>query len=231
MSLFAAEMVAAPAKDKAAKKLTPVACAVKFKKTAVCCYYPKCAKGDQCYYAHSESELRTRPNFTKTRMCAGYRDGRCKLPASECGFAHGRHDLRPVGEPAAARKKASPAPVMPDALESPMYVSVESLLAPPPLPPRAPPGVATSCAAGPGTESLSGDGALTPTASGASTPASLAKGLRSGSTTPPTVWPWPCFVPLAESTCAEPFAEWAVGSQDGIAAQGGEPLVLTRMRV
>mmetsp|Transcript_110789 Transcript_110789/g.320167 ORF Transcript_110789/g.320167 Transcript_110789/m.320167 type:complete len:295 (-) Transcript_110789:198-1082(-) len=70
-------------------------CAEAFKKTAICRYYPKCHQGDQCKFAHTTGELRVRPNLTKTRMCAGFYDGRCRLSASECGFAHGEADLRP----------------------------------------------------------------------------------------------------------------------------------------
>lgn len=70
-------------------------CVEAFKKTAICRYYPRCHLGETCRFAHSPDELRTRPNLTKTRMCAGYCDGRCRLPASKCGFAHGKHDLRP----------------------------------------------------------------------------------------------------------------------------------------
>mmetsp|Transcript_119035 Transcript_119035/g.333461 ORF Transcript_119035/g.333461 Transcript_119035/m.333461 type:complete len:266 (+) Transcript_119035:58-855(+) len=71
---------------------------VTFRKTLLCRYFPRCTKGDACPYAHTEAELRTRPDFTKTRICAGFRDGRCKLSASECLFAHRRHDLHAVLE-------------------------------------------------------------------------------------------------------------------------------------
>lgn len=70
-------------------------CAQVFKKTSICRYFPRCHQGDQCKFAHTSEELRVRPNLTKTRMCAGYFDGRCRLSASECGFAHGDEDLRP----------------------------------------------------------------------------------------------------------------------------------------
>jgi len=131
--------------ERAPKKTTPAACAVKFRNTELCRYYPKCGKGEECPYAHSECELRSRPNFTKTRMCAGYKDGRCKLAAADCPFAHGRHDLRPSGEPQAQRKR-------PVAAKPP---KLQLAMAPPP--------------------GLAEDGALTPTASGASTPTSFAR--------------------------------------------------------
>jgi len=70
-----------------------------FQKTSRCRYYPRCHLGDSCRFAHSSDELRPRPNLTKTRMCAGYADGRCRLPARKCGFAHGERDLRPRETP------------------------------------------------------------------------------------------------------------------------------------
>mmetsp|Transcript_126735 Transcript_126735/g.354851 ORF Transcript_126735/g.354851 Transcript_126735/m.354851 type:complete len:221 (-) Transcript_126735:60-722(-) len=84
-----------PAAQDAAAESRPKRLVVEaFKKTAICRYYPRCHLGDSCRFAHSRDELRTRPNLTKTRMCAGYFDGRCRLPARKCGFAHGEHDLR-----------------------------------------------------------------------------------------------------------------------------------------
>mmetsp|Transcript_41690 Transcript_41690/g.120952 ORF Transcript_41690/g.120952 Transcript_41690/m.120952 type:complete len:338 (+) Transcript_41690:87-1100(+) len=65
-----------------------------FKKTRVCRFYPRCNKGDACRFAHAPEELRSRPNMTKTRMCAGFYDGRCKLSGDECNFAHGEQELR-----------------------------------------------------------------------------------------------------------------------------------------
>jgi len=152
---------------------------VKFRKTELCRYYPKCTKGQDCLYAHSEAELRVRPNFTKTRMCAGFRDGRCKLPASQCAFAHGREDLRPSGEPSpAARTKAEQRPKQRLASEAPQYIDLSSCqMAKPAAPMPPPPGLDLPAA--------HTDDAMTPTASGASTPTSTAKGSwGSGSCTP-----------------------------------------------
>mmetsp|Transcript_32338 Transcript_32338/g.81701 ORF Transcript_32338/g.81701 Transcript_32338/m.81701 type:complete len:177 (-) Transcript_32338:8-538(-) len=72
----------------------PVELAVKFKKTRFCRFFPRCIKGDACGFAHSNEELRVAPNFTKTRMCAGWHNGRCKLDPRVCMFAHGPADLR-----------------------------------------------------------------------------------------------------------------------------------------
>eukprot|EP00443_Scrippsiella_acuminata_P017211 CAMPEP_0115178468 /NCGR_PEP_ID=MMETSP0270-20121206/5916_1 /TAXON_ID=71861 /ORGANISM="Scrippsiella trochoidea, Strain CCMP3099" /LENGTH=250 /DNA_ID=CAMNT_0002591431 /DNA_START=81 /DNA_END=833 /DNA_ORIENTATION=+ len=68
--------------------------AVKFQKTRPCRFYPRCKNGATCPFAHGEKELRTSPNFTKTRMCAGWADGRCKLDPNVCRFAHGPEELR-----------------------------------------------------------------------------------------------------------------------------------------
>jgi len=65
-----------------------------FKKTRICRFYPRCNKGDACRFAHAPEEVRARPNMTKTRMCAGFYDGRCQLPPEECNFAHGEEELR-----------------------------------------------------------------------------------------------------------------------------------------
>lgn len=62
-------------------------CAEAFKKTTLCRYFPRCHLGDTCMFAHHYGELRQRPNTTKTKMCAGFFDGRCRLPADECGLA------------------------------------------------------------------------------------------------------------------------------------------------
>merc|ERR1719436_190374 len=69
-----------------------------FWKTDRCRFWPRCARGEACPFAHGLGELRSRPNFTKTQMCAGFADGRCKLAPGDCQFAHGLGDLRP--EPA-----------------------------------------------------------------------------------------------------------------------------------
>eukprot|EP01056_Protomagalhaensia_sp_Gyna25_P005867 Protomagalhaensia_sp_Gyna_25__5866@NODE_881_length_2468_cov_101_368876_g695_i0_p1_GENE_NODE_881_length_2468_cov_101_368876_g695_i0NODE_881_length_2468_cov_101_368876_g695_i0_p1_ORF_typecomplete_len441_score33_85zfCCCH/PF00642_24/6e08zfCCCH/PF00642_24/0_0022zfCCCH/PF00642_24/4_1e08zfCCCH/PF00642_24/9_1e03zfCCCH_3/PF15663_5/1_3e08zfCCCH_3/PF15663_5/0_0081Torus/PF16131_5/0_02Torus/PF16131_5/0_74Torus/PF16131_5/0_0025zf_CCCH_4/PF18345_1/2_3e05zf_CCCH_4/PF18345_1/4_2e02zf_CCCH_4/PF18345_1/0_0023zfCCC len=68
-----------------------------FYKTRYCRYFTQqgsCWKGDECQFAHSESELRTPPDLTKTRMCAMFRLGYCKLSAEDCTFAHSLEDLK-----------------------------------------------------------------------------------------------------------------------------------------
>jgi len=168
-------------------KKTPPDCAAKFQKTVMCRYFPHCARGQDCLYAHSAAELRSRPNFTKTRMCAGYQDGRCELAASECAFAHGPEDLRPLLWRDAPRSDAGAIggeqrPAMPSADDSwsPKYIDLEAWkVASPSL----------GFKVGPLLEGIAGRSAadaMTPTESGASTPTWPAKVSHgSGITTPP----------------------------------------------
>mmetsp|Transcript_90585 Transcript_90585/g.290378 ORF Transcript_90585/g.290378 Transcript_90585/m.290378 type:complete len:231 (+) Transcript_90585:101-793(+) len=88
---------------------------VQFKKTQVCRFYPRCAKGDACPFAHTDGELRHAPNFTKSKLCAGWADGRCTLQAHQCRFAHGPEDFDavPTKQPFVAQLSAKhPVPVL-----------------------------------------------------------------------------------------------------------------------
>lgn len=189
-----------------------MACAVKFSKTELCRYHPKCHRGDQCLYAHSEAELRARPNFTKTRMCAGYRDGRCKLSATDCPFAHGRRELRPM-EPAKAkapraargrpRREAAPRDAAP-------HDAVAHDASPMPRLDSTPFDVAKAGAS---------------TASGRSTP-TASNGPASGSSTPPRA--------LGLETSHEDLAVWSrtvAHSLADLAGSNGEFTVVARLRV
>eukprot|EP00405_Crypthecodinium_cohnii_P011467 CAMPEP_0206431732 /NCGR_PEP_ID=MMETSP0324_2-20121206/7525_1 /ASSEMBLY_ACC=CAM_ASM_000836 /TAXON_ID=2866 /ORGANISM="Crypthecodinium cohnii, Strain Seligo" /LENGTH=217 /DNA_ID=CAMNT_0053897687 /DNA_START=47 /DNA_END=701 /DNA_ORIENTATION=+ len=83
----------------------------KFRKTRMCRYLPKCHKGDECPFAHTEEDLRAPPDLSKTRMCAGYLRNRCTMPASKCRFAHGEAELRtapPVPPPQNIREVEGP---------------------------------------------------------------------------------------------------------------------------
>lgn len=51
-----------------------------------------CAKGNKCGYAHSNEELRSRPDLRKTKLCSAYMKGQCT--DRDCKYAHGRHELR-----------------------------------------------------------------------------------------------------------------------------------------
>eukprot|EP00928_Gymnodinium_smaydae_P084882 TRINITY_DN68170_c0_g1_i1.p1 TRINITY_DN68170_c0_g1~~TRINITY_DN68170_c0_g1_i1.p1 ORF type:complete len:177 (+),score=19.76 TRINITY_DN68170_c0_g1_i1:36-566(+) len=75
-------------------------CSVKptiFLKTTKCVFFEagKCKKGAQCPFAHAGSELRTRPNLCRTKMCPRtLSGGRCHL--ADCSFAHALEELRQV---------------------------------------------------------------------------------------------------------------------------------------
>lgn len=50
-------------------------------------------KGEMCGFAHSESELKCKPDLNKTKLCAKFRrEGKCHN--EECVFAHGIEELR-----------------------------------------------------------------------------------------------------------------------------------------
>jgi hypothetical protein len=68
-----------------------------FWKTELCRFYPKCRKGDLCPFAHTDIEVKERPNLTKTSLCVAWTKGCCPLSASECKFAHGTSQLRKTG--------------------------------------------------------------------------------------------------------------------------------------
>lgn len=63
-------------------------------KTRMCRFFPRCSKGESCPFAHAHQDLRPCPDLMKSKICAGWRDGRCKLSAKKCKFAHGPDDLR-----------------------------------------------------------------------------------------------------------------------------------------
>mmetsp|Transcript_155111 Transcript_155111/g.495974 ORF Transcript_155111/g.495974 Transcript_155111/m.495974 type:complete len:283 (+) Transcript_155111:86-934(+) len=100
-----AAKVAMPAADLACEKAQAAAAAplpshiitTFFKKTRPCRYWPNCTKGDACAWAHGVQELRHGFDFTKSKMCAGWSDGRCKLDSRSCKFAHGVSEMRTVG--------------------------------------------------------------------------------------------------------------------------------------
>ena len=72
-----------------------------FYKTKMCPFYiqvhiltqGRCYKGDKCTYAHSELELSSMPDLSKTKLCANYPKGLCPY-GNKCSFAHGEHELR-----------------------------------------------------------------------------------------------------------------------------------------
>jgi hypothetical protein len=65
-----------------------------FNKTKLCRFNAvnRCALGPNCPFAHSQDELVSPPDLTKTRLCAKYFRGRCN--DEFCNFAHDYHELR-----------------------------------------------------------------------------------------------------------------------------------------
>jgi len=52
-----------------------------------------CKKGKDCPFAHSEDELREKPNLVKTKLCQEFLEGNCQR-GDRCSFAHGESELR-----------------------------------------------------------------------------------------------------------------------------------------
>jgi len=65
---------------------------MKFRKTRLCRFYPKCSKGKSCPFAHSKDELQAVPDLAKTKLCYNYFRRKCN--DSNCKFAHGYQELR-----------------------------------------------------------------------------------------------------------------------------------------
>eukprot|EP00913_Durusdinium_trenchii_P007695 g7229.t1 len=65
-----------------------------YKQTRLCSFHQvgACKRGSSCNFAHSTSELKEMPDFSKTRMCKSFQSGHCELGAA-CSFAHGQHEL------------------------------------------------------------------------------------------------------------------------------------------
>lgn len=66
------------------------------KKTTMCDFYRqgKCNRGDGCVYAHSETELRPKPDLYKTQLCRAWqKKGSCER-GEKCTFAHGESEIR-----------------------------------------------------------------------------------------------------------------------------------------
>lgn len=67
-----------------------------FHKTKLCRYYNlgQCRYGEDCPFAHHESELSVPPDLTKTTMCEAWIAGHCPRPSNQCQYAHGEEELR-----------------------------------------------------------------------------------------------------------------------------------------
>jgi len=66
-----------------------------FYKTKVCSLYNLniCKKGKSCPFAHTNDELRDKPNLFKTKLCDAFLQGTCNK-GEQCTFAHGEDELR-----------------------------------------------------------------------------------------------------------------------------------------
>lgn len=67
-----------------------------FYKTQLCPQLPlgTCYKGDHCSYAHSEQELRKKPDLSKTKLCEAFMKGGTCINGDKCMFAHGSYELK-----------------------------------------------------------------------------------------------------------------------------------------
>ena len=66
------------------------------RKTKMCAFYANgdYARGDACGFAHQLSDLQSRPDLQKTRLCNRFeRKGVCR-DGEACKYAHGAHELR-----------------------------------------------------------------------------------------------------------------------------------------
>lgn len=79
----------------------------KYYKTQFCRYFPECAKGAACPYAHAHNELQERPKLAKTALCNDWRKGQCPFDSNECKFAHGPWELQRAREALKGTGKAS----------------------------------------------------------------------------------------------------------------------------
>eukprot|EP00917_Polyrhabdina_sp_WS-2016_P025852 GHVP01055582.1.p1 GENE.GHVP01055582.1~~GHVP01055582.1.p1 ORF type:complete len:138 (+),score=13.63 GHVP01055582.1:68-481(+) len=67
-----------------------------FSKTKICPWFHRgiCEKGEDCKFAHSEVELRNRPNLERTSMCKNMENCR----SENCKFAHDASELRATAD-------------------------------------------------------------------------------------------------------------------------------------
>ena len=67
-----------------------------FYKTQICPQYPMgtCYKGENCTYAHSETEMRKKPDLSKTKLCEAFMKGGSCINGDKCVFAHGTYELK-----------------------------------------------------------------------------------------------------------------------------------------
>lgn len=75
-----------------------------FRYTSLCRFFlaGRCERGEDCHFAHDESQLREKPNLYKTRICRSLqKSGQCK-EGPGCRFAHGQDEVRDYSSGASA---------------------------------------------------------------------------------------------------------------------------------
>eukprot|EP00437_Effrenium_voratum_P023734 CAMPEP_0181413682 /NCGR_PEP_ID=MMETSP1110-20121109/9104_1 /TAXON_ID=174948 /ORGANISM="Symbiodinium sp., Strain CCMP421" /LENGTH=345 /DNA_ID=CAMNT_0023536515 /DNA_START=78 /DNA_END=1115 /DNA_ORIENTATION=+ len=67
-----------------------------FRYTSMCRFHlaGRCERGEDCFFAHEESQLREKPDLYRTRICRSYaKTGKCK-EGPGCRFAHSQDEMR-----------------------------------------------------------------------------------------------------------------------------------------
>ena len=95
-----------------------------YKKTRLCKFFAagSCTSGNSCAFAHGSCQLRDKPNFSKTRLCADFLEHGWCMRGEACSFAHGQQELRL--RPDLAAKPCRPAKGM--APKAPSWASASS---------------------------------------------------------------------------------------------------------
>mmetsp|Transcript_66318 Transcript_66318/g.104363 ORF Transcript_66318/g.104363 Transcript_66318/m.104363 type:complete len:198 (-) Transcript_66318:135-728(-) len=92
-----------PSDAKAVAKSNP------YKKTKLCTFFQAgcCRFGEQCEYAHADEEIEPAADLRKTAICVAWVSRKCPHTKGACRFAHGKMDLRQVGNKAPMRQEQS----------------------------------------------------------------------------------------------------------------------------
>jgi hypothetical protein len=92
-------------------------------KTKLCSFFQqgRCRYGRNCGFAHSQAEIESQPDLSKTSLCLAWIAGTCRQPSGKCRFAHGKHELRVLPDPATppGLPPAADAVLVPKSLEIP----------------------------------------------------------------------------------------------------------------
>ena len=98
-------------------------------RTALCSFFAmgKCLRGKECKFAHDMTQIRPKPDLTRTSLCHDFmRKGSCKS-GNKCKYAHGEAQLRaPKGEQKKPLAAAPAAAVVEPLLWDPMGLELEA---------------------------------------------------------------------------------------------------------